>query len=149
MKRALLLGVVSSLLLAVGIGCGDSDDSDDGSSGSGGAAGSGGSGGAAGTGGTGGAAGSAGSDAPAGHTESMGGVMHQPGKEDPLASCTTCHGSDLSGGTASSCYTCHNADDHTDPRGGVKHKSGSGTTCGTCHGPSNGGGLGPACSDCH
>ena len=75
--------------------------------------------------------------------------MHKPGKEDPLANCTTCHGSDLKGGAAPSCYTCHNSSDHTDSRGGVMHRSGAGTTCSACHGPNNGGGLGAACVTCH
>jgi hypothetical protein len=84
--------------------------------------------------------------APPGHTEDNGGVMHLPGKEDPLANCVACHGADLRGGTAGSCYDCHNADDHTAGRG---HRSGPPSSCETCHGPGNSGGLGPACSTCH
>ncbi|MBI5489342.1 MAG: hypothetical protein HY905_18560 [Deltaproteobacteria bacterium] len=84
-----------------------------------------------------------------GHTENMSGVMHQPGKEDPLANCTSCHGADLTGGVGPSCYDCHNNDDHTSVRGGVHHLSGSSSICSTCHGPGNSGGLGPACSVCH
>ncbi len=47
---------------------------------------------------------------PAGHTVSMSGVMHQPDLLDPLNHCTTCHGSDLRGGTGGqpSCFSCHN-----------------------------------------
>ena len=90
-----------------------------------------------------------GGHAPADHTESMNGVMHKPGKENPLVNCTTCHGADLRGGSGPSCYTCHNNDDHTVIRGGVKHRSGADSTCNSCHGPSNSGGLGPACNQCH
>ncbi|MBM4354746.1 MAG: hypothetical protein FJ109_13325 [Deltaproteobacteria bacterium] len=85
-----------------------------------------------------------------GHTESMSGVMHMPGKSDPLKNCVGCHGANLKGGGGPSCYTCHNADDHTKKsKDGVKHKSGTSSTCNACHGPNNSGGLGPACKKCH
>jgi len=80
------------------------------------------------------------------HTEELGGVMHAPGKADPLTHCVACHGSDLGGGSAPSCYDCHSDADHTVDHGGVDHGSG---TCQDCHGPDNSGGLGPACTDCH
>jgi|WetSurMetagenome_2_1015567.scaffolds.fasta_scaffold897994_1 hypothetical protein len=85
------------------------------------------------------------------HSENNGGVMHAPGKNNPLVSCTACHGSDLKGGTGPSCYSCHNNNDHTISRGGHLHLSGSSSTCTACHGPSNTGGLGPSCngSGCH
>ncbi|MBI5502478.1 MAG: hypothetical protein HY907_19700 [Deltaproteobacteria bacterium] len=86
---------------------------------------------------------------PPGHTEDMSGVMHRPGKEDPLANCTSCHGADLTGGVGPSCYDCHDNSDHTSVRGGYSHRSGSSSSCETCHGPGNSGGLGPACSVCH
>jgi len=91
-----------------------------------------------------------------GHTEDNGGVMHRPGKEDPLKNCTACHGADLTGGVGPSCYTCHNSNDHNVSHGGVMHGPGSTSTCVNCHGPKSGssaksstGGLGPACSNCH
>ena len=69
-----------------------------------------------------------------GHTEDNAGILHMPGKEDPLGTCTTCHGEDLRGDTAPSCYTCHNNDDHTIDRSGHMHRSGSWSSCQTCHG---------------
>ncbi len=84
-----------------------------------------------------------------GHTESMSGVMHKPGKNDPLKNCVGCHGADLKGGGGPSCYMCHNSNDHTKSEDGVMHKSGSTSTCNACHGPNNSGGLGPACKKCH
>jgi hypothetical protein len=86
---------------------------------------------------------------PAGHSEDNGGVMHKPGKNDPLDNCTQCHGAQLKGGAGPSCYTCHDNSDHTKSHGGHKHLSGSSSTCKACHGPNNDGGLGPACSTCH
>lgn len=83
------------------------------------------------------------------HTENMNGVCHMPGKEDPLANCTTCHGATLTGGSGPSCYTCHNNDDHTINRAGRMHRTGDTASCTACHGPNNTGGLGPACSSCH
>ena len=47
------------------------------------------------------------SNAPAGHNTYRGGVPHMPGLNDPEANCTSCHGADLRGGTATSCYACH------------------------------------------
>lgn len=45
---------------------------------------------------------------PADHTISKDGAKHKPGLNDPLKNCTSCHGNDLKGGTASvSCYECH------------------------------------------
>ena len=45
---------------------------------------------------------------PADHTVSKDGVMHRSGLTDPTQNCTTCHGNDLTGGTAQvSCYECH------------------------------------------
>jgi hypothetical protein len=158
MNRSLMRSTMGTAMLVLGlVACGESDSTDGGSGSggaTGGAAGSSGTGGA--TGGSSGASGAAGGSAgtagsgPAGHTESMSGVMHQPGKEDPLANCTACHGADLTGGAdAPSCYDCHNSQDHTIDRNGVKHRTGQGSSCNACHGPSNGGGLGPACSTCH
>ena len=86
---------------------------------------------------------------PAGHTENMSGVMHKPGKTDPLSNCTMCHGQTLVGGAGPSCYMCHNNNDHTKSEDGHKHKSGSSSSCAACHGPNNTGGIGPACSTCH
>jgi hypothetical protein len=83
------------------------------------------------------------------HTENNGGVMHAPGKNNPLVNCTSCHGADLKGGTGPSCYSCHNNSDHTINRLGHMHRAGASSTCNACHGPSNTGGLGPACSTCH
>ena len=46
--------------------------------------------------------------APASHTVSKHGVMHMTGLTSPGANCSSCHGSDLRGGTAgTSCYKCH------------------------------------------
>lgn len=84
-----------------------------------------------------------------GHTEALGGVYHRPGFDDPLANCTSCHGSDLRGGTGRSCYSCHDSSDHSLSYGGVMHRSGSNSSCTACHGPNNSGGLGPACATCH
>ncbi len=91
-----------------------------------------------------------------GHTENNGGVMHRPGKEDPLKNCTACHGADLTGDVGPSCYTCHNSNDHNVSHSGVMHGPGSTSTCVNCHGPKSGssaksstGGIGPACSNCH
>jgi hypothetical protein len=88
---------------------------------------------------------------PADHTENNGGVMHKPGKDNPLVNCTACHGSDLKGGTGPSCYSCHNSNDHTINRGGQMHRSGTSSSCSACHGPNNSGGLGRACTSagCH
>jgi hypothetical protein len=95
---------------------------------------------------------------PASHTENVNnsGVFHHPGKEDPLANCTGCHGADLTGGAGPSCYSCHNNDDHTRSRHGYMHLDASTSVCKNCHGPltstsvfSSKGGLGPACSECH
>lgn len=157
MNRSLVWSAIGSVMVLVGlVACGESDSSDGGSGSggaTGGAAGSSGTGGAAaGSSGASGAAGSAGTagSGPADHTESMSGVMHKPGKEDPLANCTACHGADLTGGaSAPSCYDCHNSQDHTIDRNGVMHRTGQGSSCSACHGPSNGGGLGPACTTCH
>ena len=91
------------------------------------------------------------SGAPSSHTEENGGAMHLPGKNDPLANCTACHGADLRGGTGPSCYTCHNKSDHTINRMGKMHRAGTSSSCNACHGPSNTGGLGPSCNGagCH
>lgn len=91
------------------------------------------------------------SNVPADHTEELGGIYHAPGKGDPLANCTSCHGADLKGDTGPSCYMCHNSADHQlNPNdSGVMHKEGDATSCNACHGPNNGGGMGPACSTCH
>jgi hypothetical protein len=85
----------------------------------------------------------------AAHDQDVQGVMHASGKEDPLRSCTRCHGSDLRGGDGPSCYGCHSSADHDVSRGGVMHRSGVMTDCTPCHGPDNSGGLGPACTTCH
>jgi hypothetical protein len=56
---------------------------------------------------------------PANHTVSNGGALHKPGYSTPFeasSGCTTCHGADLRGGTATingvdvstpSCFSCH------------------------------------------
>ncbi len=47
---------------------------------------------------------------PADHTINIGGALHKSGLRDPLKNCSSssCHGSDLKGGTAKvSCYQCH------------------------------------------
>lgn len=45
---------------------------------------------------------------PADHTISQEGVLHKNGLSDPLKNCTSCHGTDLKGGSARvSCYECH------------------------------------------
>jgi DnaJ-class molecular chaperone len=45
---------------------------------------------------------------PADHTTSVHGVNHKPGLNNAATNCTSCHGSDLKGGTAGvSCYQCH------------------------------------------
>lgn len=45
---------------------------------------------------------------PADHTISKDGFMHLSGLEQPLASCISCHGADLKGGTTGvSCFECH------------------------------------------
>lgn len=45
---------------------------------------------------------------PADHTSSMAGAMHKPGYKDPLTGCTSCHDTDLKGGsTGVSCFECH------------------------------------------
>ena len=47
-------------------------------------------------------------DPPADHTVSKDGAKHQPGLNDPLNNCVSCHGEDLRGGeTGVSCYECH------------------------------------------
>ena len=90
------------------------------------------------------------SQGPPGHTELNGGIPHKPGKADPMSNCTSCHGSDLSGGSSGqSCYACHNNSDHTINQQGTKHFDGSRSSCTACHGPNNTGGLGPACTSCH
>lgn len=45
---------------------------------------------------------------PADHTISKSGYLHKDGLNNPQANCTTCHGSDLKGGTTGvSCFECH------------------------------------------
>ena len=48
-------------------------------------------------------------DAPSGHTVTVDGVPHAPGLATPQASCASCHGADLQGGTDGEpgCFTCH------------------------------------------
>jgi hypothetical protein len=48
-------------------------------------------------------------DAPDGHTIVKGGAAHAPGLNNPTQNCTSCHGSDLRGGTSGqpSCFSCH------------------------------------------
>jgi hypothetical protein len=42
------------------------------------------------------------------HTVNKKGVMHMSGLTSPLSYCVSCHGSDLTGGSAGvSCYRCH------------------------------------------
>jgi len=48
-----------------------------------------------------------GSEAPSDHTVSMDGVKHKPGLQDPMTSCTACHGASLQGGDGPSCTSCH------------------------------------------
>jgi DnaJ-class molecular chaperone len=48
------------------------------------------------------------SDTPADHTTNVHGVMHKAGLNNASTNCTSCHGSDLKGGTAGvSCFQCH------------------------------------------
>ena len=84
-----------------------------------------------------------------GHTDNQAGVLHAPGKADPLQNCVGCHGAKLKGDAGPSCYSCHDSGDHTVNREGTKHRSGSESSCTACHGPGNKGGLGRACSACH
>ena len=43
-----------------------------------------------------------------GHTVDKYGVMHEPGLQDPMTHCTSCHGASLEGGEESpSCTKCH------------------------------------------
>ena len=45
------------------------------------------------------------------HTVNKDGVLHASGLSNPSANCTSCHGSDLRGGSAGvSCYRCHGAE---------------------------------------
>ena len=46
---------------------------------------------------------------PATHTIVNNGVRHAPGLQNATQSCTSCHGSDLRGGSnrEASCYECH------------------------------------------
>lgn len=47
-------------------------------------------------------------DPPTDHTISKDGAKHKSGLQTPLENCTSCHGSDLKGGsTGVSCYDCH------------------------------------------
>jgi hypothetical protein len=48
-------------------------------------------------------------NAPPGHTVLQDGVPHRPGLNDPLQNCTSCHGSNLQGGSEGqpSCTKCH------------------------------------------
>ena len=48
-------------------------------------------------------------DAPEGHTVMKSGVAHAPGLNNPMVSCTSCHGADLRGGNEGqpSCFRCH------------------------------------------
>jgi len=49
-----------------------------------------------------------GRNAPASHTINKGGFFHKPGLDNPEENCVSCHGDDLSGGTAGvSCFSCH------------------------------------------
>lgn len=42
------------------------------------------------------------------HSVSKDGARHMPGLQDPLTSCSACHGTDLKGGTSGvSCFECH------------------------------------------
>lgn len=42
------------------------------------------------------------------HTVNRGGVLHKTGLDQATANCTSCHGTDLTGGTSKvSCYQCH------------------------------------------
>lgn len=84
-----------------------------------------------------------------GHTDNQGGVLHKPGKSDPLTNCVACHGDKLQGDIGTSCSNCHDNADHTSSREGTLHRAGTTASCEVCHGPSNTGGLGPACSKCH
>jgi len=45
---------------------------------------------------------------PSNHTIDKGGRFHAPGLFEPMANCTGCHGSNLTGGgEAPSCLSCH------------------------------------------
>jgi hypothetical protein len=46
--------------------------------------------------------------APSDHTVNKSGTLHKTGINDPAANCTSCHGTDLKGGSAGvSCFSCH------------------------------------------
>lgn len=45
---------------------------------------------------------------PSDHVISKDGSLHKSGLDQPLNNCTSCHGSELDGGTSGvSCYECH------------------------------------------
>lgn len=48
-------------------------------------------------------------NAPEGHTVVKSGVAHAPGLNNPLQNCTSCHGSNLQGGSEGqpACTSCH------------------------------------------
>ncbi len=98
------------------------------------------------------------------HTACQDDVAHKPGLEEPYtSSCTTCHGSNLTGDYGPSCYTCHEKEweesnpnppvGHTVDKDGVFHASGLKdpytASCTTCHGSSLRGDIGPSCYTCH
>jgi hypothetical protein len=45
---------------------------------------------------------------PADHTVNNSGIRHKPGLQNATQNCVSCHGQDLTGGSAGiSCYSCH------------------------------------------
>jgi len=99
------------------------------------------------------------------HTASLGGVKHAPNYCSPFQNCTSCHGSDLRGGTGGelSCFKCHadkwngpscGKNNHTVSLGGVGHGPNycfPYQNCTSCHGSNLRGGSNgePSCLKCH
>ncbi|MFH1729350.1 MAG: hypothetical protein ABIA04_13155 [Pseudomonadota bacterium] len=100
------------------------------------------------------------SHAPSTHTNSLGGINHNTGYLLPTSNCTSCHGSDLSGGDNNqpSCYLCHfnewSSVSHSTSLGGYLHAANYSSpteNCIICHGSDlRGGDDGePSCYKCH
>lgn len=98
----------------------------------------------------------------AGHTAILNGIPHRPEYCLPYQNCTSCHGTNLRGGTNGqpSCLKCHDQKkwqncgtvQHNRSRDGVMHATGQATTvCVNCHGADLRGGYNnePSCYKCH